>query len=423
MVAKGSALRDCAAMNASSEAMSNIRYGPATGRVWSTTALERRAPNGAPIDMHVLDTTMLYGPMGGGVARYLKEKRVWLARNSPCRHSLLVPGPFNGIGEEGEHFIATWAPNEAARRWPWHATRWQQAIRRYAPDIIEVQDPGLVGWVALHAARDLGIPLVAFCHSDVASHVTRRIGGVAGSVTRAYLQSFYRRCDVVLTPSEFMRRRLLDWNVESVVVRPLGVDLKIFTPRARTATLRRELGLGERTRLLVYAGRFTREKNLNVLLAAFRKLGHPYHLLLLGAGDPIPRQANVSVRRYERSSRELARVLASADGLVHAGDQETFGLVLLEAMACGRGVIAAAAGAAPELVTLETGMLAPARDPGALASTIEAFYQRDLDAMGRRARAHVERSYSWDTVMRGLLEVYRAVQRWDYSGATRYVAS
>ena len=66
---------------------------------------------------------------------------------------------------------------------------------------------------------------------------------------------------------------------------------------------------------------------------------------------------------------------------------------------------------------------APARDPGALASTIEAFYQRDLDAMGRRARAHVERSYSWDTVMRGLLEVYRAVQRWDYSGATRYVAS
>ena len=181
--------------------------------------------------------------------------------------------------------------------------------------------------------------------------------------------------------------------------------------------------MGERTRLLVYAGRFTREKNLNVLLSAFRKLGHPYHLLLLGAGDPIPRQANVSVRRYERSSRELARVLASADGLVHAGDQESFGLVLLEAMACGRGVIAAAAGAAPELVTLETGMLAPARDAGALASTIEAFYQRDLDAMGRRARAHVERSYGWDPVMRGLLEVYRAVQRWEYRGATRYVAS
>ena len=108
---------------------------------------------------------------------------------------------------------------------------------------------------------------------------------------------------------------------------------------------------------------------------------------------------------------------------MHAGDEETFGLVLLEAMACGRGVIAAAAGAAPEIVTLDTGMLAPARDAGALASTIEAFYQRDLDAMGRRARAHVERSYGWDTVMRGLLEVYRAVQRWEFNGTARYVAS
>jgi len=129
------------------------------------------------------------------------------------------------------------------------------------------------------------------------------------------------------------------------------------------------------------------------------------------------------VRPYERSSRELARIIASADGFVHAGDQETFGLVLLEAMACGRGVIAAAAGAAPELVTLETGMLAPARDAGSLASTIHAFYQRDLDAMGRRARAHVERSYSWDAVMRGLLELYRAVQSWQLRGNARYVAS
>ena len=403
--------------------MSKMRYGPAAGKVWSTTALERRAPNGAPIDMHVLDTTMLYGPMGGGVARYLKEKRNWLSRNSPCRHSLLVPGPFDGIGEEGEHYIATWAPNEAARRWPWRASPWLHAMRRYAPDIIEVEDPGLVGWAALHAARELDIPIVAFCHSDVAGHIGRRLGRVAHAVTRAYLQAFYRRCDVVLTPSEFMRRRLLDWHVENVVVRPLGVDLRTFNPRARTNSLRRELGLHESARVLVYAGRFAREKNLDILVSAFRKLGRPYYLLMQGAGESIPYQGNVIVRPYERSSRELARVLASADGLVHAGDQETFGLVLLEAMACGRGVVAVAAGAAPELVTLETGMLAPARDAGALASTIEGFYQRDLDAMGRRARAHVERSYSWDTVMRGLLELYRAVQRCEFRGAPRYVAS
>jgi len=410
-------------MNVASNAMSKMRSWPATEGVLAAGARERRAPNGGPIDMHVLDTTMLYGPMGGGVARYLKEKRNWLARNSPCRHSLLVPGPFDGIGEEGEHFIATWAPNEAARRWPWRVTPWFQAMLRYAPDIIEVEDPGLVGWIALHAARELGIPLVAFCHSELVGTVSRRLGPVPAAVMRTYLRAFYRRCDLVLTPSEFMRRRLLRWGVENVVVRPLGVDLKTFNPAARTTTLRRELGLGERARVLVYAGRFACEKNLSVLLAAFRRLGRPYYLLMLGTGETIPRQPNVIVRPYERSSRELARIIASADGFVHAGDQETFGLVLLEAMACGRGVVAAAAGAAPELVTLETGMLAPARDAGSLASTIHAFYQRDLDAMGRRARAHVERSYSWDAVMRGLLELYRAVQSWQLRGNAGYVAS
>ena len=285
-------------------------------------------------------------------------------------------------------------------------------MRRYEPDIIEAQDPGLVGWVALNVARELAVPLIAFCHSDVVGTVARRLGPPAATVMRSYLRAFYRRCDLVLTPSEFMRRRLLGWGVENVVVRPLGVDLKIFNPRARTPMLRRELGLPPNARVLVYAGRFAREKNLPVMLAAFRRLGRPYYLLMLGAGESIPRQSNVIVRPYERSLRELARIIASADGLV-----------LLEAMACGRGVIAAAAGAAPELVTLETGLLAPARDAGALASTIQSFYQRDLDAMGRRARAHVERSYGWDTVIRGLLELYRTAQSWQLRQTARYAPS
>src|SRR5438552_3133079 len=166
------------------------------------------------------------------------------------------------------------------RRWPWRVTPWFQAMLRYAPDIIEVEDPGLVGWVALHAARELGVPLVAFCHSELVGTVARRLGPIPATVMRAYLRSFYRRCDLVLTPSEFMRRPLLRWGVDNVVVRPLGVDLKIFNPAARTMTLRRELGLAESARILVYAGRFACEKNLSVLLAAFRRLGRPYYLLM-----------------------------------------------------------------------------------------------------------------------------------------------
>ena len=222
---------------------------------------------------------MLYGPMGGGVARYLKEKRSWLARNSPCRHSLLVPGPFNGIGAEGEHFIATWAPNEAARRWPWRVTPWFQAMLRYAPDIIEVEDPGLVGWIALHAARELGIPLVAFCHSELVGTVARRLGPIPATVMRAYLRSFYRRCDLVLTPSEFMRRRLLRWGVDNVVVRPLGVDLPLDLLFAvlRIRMSGEELGLASASRCF-----FQDFHDANHRSRVVACLGHKLHAQIIG---------------------------------------------------------------------------------------------------------------------------------------------
>jgi alpha-1,6-mannosyltransferase len=111
---------------------------------------------------------------------------------------------------------------------------------------------------------------------------------------------------------------------------------------------------------------------------------------------------------FLHSSLELARILASVDGLVHAGDQETFGLVLIEAMACGRGVIAAKAGAIPEIVTPDTGVLVAPRDARAMATGIVSFYERNPDRLGQRARMRAEQDFSWDVAMRGLLDVYRA---------------
>ncbi len=110
--------------------------------------------------------------------------------------------------------------------------------------------------------------------------------------------------------------------------------------------------------MLVFAGRFSGEKNLSVLLYAFARLGAPYHLLLIG-GDRYARpNSNVTMIPYRRDSQELAQWMASCDALVHAGTKETFGLVLLEAMACGRPVIAARASATPEIVDDRVGVLA-----------------------------------------------------------------
>jgi alpha-1,6-mannosyltransferase len=220
-----------------------------------------------------------------------------------------------------------------------------------------------------------------------------------------------------------MADRLAEWGVARVAVQPLGVDVATFSPSAREHDLRRRLALPRHSRVLVYAGRFAPEKNLDVLFDAFRRLGPRYHLIVAGAGDALPRQSNVTHVPFVESSRDLARLLASADALVHAGDQETFGLILLEAMACGRAVIAPAAGAAPEVVGPDAGILVRPRDAGALAEGVRALYDIDGEALGRNARQRVEQHYTWDAAMHGMLAVYRGALSPAPASVPHYAAS
>ena len=373
--------------------------------------------------MHLLDVTMLYAPTSGGVVRYLRAKHNWLRRHSSIRHSLLVPGAENAHGGNGEIFLRTRMLSPHGHRWPLAAHRWSSRIRSVAPDLIEVGDAGPEAWGALHAARALDVPLIAFCHSDIVRMAVRRLGRLPGAAVRVYGREFYRRCDLVVAPSAFMRAQLAQWGIEHAVSRPLGVDIETFSPRRRVPALRRELGLSPRVRLLAYAGRFSPEKNAHVLLDAFRMLGSRYHLVLAGPPTDLPLPSNVTLLPFLHSSLELARILASADGLVHAGDQETFGLVVLEAMACGRGVVAANAGALPEIVTPATGVLVTPCDPAAMAEGIRTFYRRDPAQLGRAARERAESEYSWESTMRGLLGLYQAALAIPRCGTPRYATS
>jgi alpha-1,6-mannosyltransferase len=115
--------------------------------------------------------------------------------------------------------------------------------------------------------------------------------------------------------------------------------------------------------------------------------------------------------------------MASADALVHAGDVETFGLVYLEAMACGRPVVAAHGGAAAEIVDPACGVLARPGGVGALAEAVDALYQRDIDALGAKARARVEEHFTLDHSMQRLLALYRTAMAAPLSTVPALVAT
>jgi alpha-1,6-mannosyltransferase len=360
--------------------------------------------------MHLVDTTLFYSPTSGGVKRYLTAKHAWLSANTSWKHSILVPGETEHL-EPGS--ISTvpghpW-PGTFNYRLPLNPRRWSRLLERLEPDLIEVGDAFHPAWCAWRVARRRNIPAVTFYHSNMPQIIARRIGGPSERVLGRYVRWLYDHFDAVLAPSRLMCDFLNSIGVRHTVHQPLGVDAEVFRPERRTLDLRAKLGLPDNTRLLAYAGRFSGEKNLNVLLHAFARLGSPYHLLLIGGDRNAQPTPNVTMVQYRRDSNELAQWLASVDALVHAGTKETFGLVILEAMACGRPVIAARAGAIPEIVDESVGLLAKPNDGESMAETIAALYDRDIEAVGAAARARVLKQFTWTQAFSSEMNVYASL--------------
>jgi alpha-1,6-mannosyltransferase len=160
----------------------------------------------------------------------------------------------------------------------------------------------------------------------------------------------------------------------------------------------------------VYAGRFAPEKHLDVLSEAVRRLGPAYRLLALGAGPTPPAGERVIVQPFVGDPMALARALASADAFVHAGDQETFGLSVLEAMACGTPVVARAAEGLAELVDDSVGAVVRDGRAQSFAEAIEAQFARGRAGASLCARERAE-SYDWNQMLPLQLMHYRQLLR------------
>lgn len=359
--------------------------------------------------MHIADMTMFYAPASGGVRTYLEAKHSRLPLYPGVEHSILVPGSCYRQSDGIYEVPAPVLPFGKGYRFPMRRAPWRNLLRTLRPDLIEVGDPYMTAWAAVDAGRRLDVPVIGFYHSDLPLLASKRLGSWLGANMNNYVAKLYGSFDRVLAPSRIMADKLMALGVGNVHVQPLGVDLNVFHPSHRDLSVKRELGLTEETRLMIFAGRGSREKNLHILLETARLLGRPYHLLLVGSAMPRGVADNVSVINHFCSASEVARLMASSDVLLHAGNQETFGLVVLEAMASGIPVVAARAGALPELVPFHTGRLCSPLDAQAMARTVRELFEGDVPLLGAQARQHVEAHHGWDTVVAGLFGHYHAV--------------
>ena len=361
------------------------------------------------VKVHLVDISLFYPARTGGVRTYLRAKSCWLRQKSTIRHTIIAPVRRDDDDPDLIAIPSFPIPFGQGFRWPLSAALATRRLISLQPQLIEAGDPYQFAWSAIQARDKLNIAALAFYHSDLPQLASRRMGVLGQLAAENYLRKLYAHFDLVLAPSRASLHKLQAIGIRQARHQPLGVDTEIFAPGRRDPWLKRRLGLPADCRLLVYAGRFSREKNLAALIAAVEHLGHPYHLLLIGGGSRISASGRVSCLPYQQDASALASLIGGADAFVHPGQHETFGLVVLEAMACSLPVLGVEGGGVAELVDADTGLLAESGSSASLAEGIRSLFSADLPAMGRRARQKAVVRYGWDCIMPQLMRHYETL--------------
>jgi 1,2-diacylglycerol 3-alpha-glucosyltransferase len=292
---------------------------------------------------------------------------------------------------------------------------------REKPDVIHTHSFFGIGLEALLNGAVLGIPVIGTNHTTVAGfgpHIP-----ISVDHAMAYVTWFHNRCDYVTAPSQSVFAELGMAGLRRphlVISNP--IDTGRFTPARADErdALRARFGLAGPT--ITYAGRLGPEKNIEVLLqalAALRDDGVVAELTIAGHGshEPILRRlaAELLIDRQVRflgtlAQDDLAQLLRISDTFAIMSTSETQSMVLLQAMACGIPVIAAAARALPEFVRPANGVLVDPHDPARLARVLPDMLASPerRRAMGSAARRSAER-YGVETVTDEWEALYRSV--------------
>ncbi len=222
------------------------------------------------------------------------------------------------------------------------------------PDAIYVATEGPLGWSAMRTAKHMGIPLSSGFHTRFDSYADHYGVGLLTPLVRGYLRRFHRRAGATLVPTEALATELQAMGVNNARLLRRAVDTQQFHPRYRDETLRTSWGVDASTPVVLYVGRIAAEKNLALAVQAFRAIQQRApRAKYVWVGDGPERTALqaanpdfifTGIQRGEA----LARHYASADLFPFASLSETFGNVILEALASGLPVVAYAEGAARE---------------------------------------------------------------------------
>jgi glycosyltransferase involved in cell wall biosynthesis/predicted metal-dependent phosphoesterase TrpH len=294
-------------------------------------------------------------------------------------------------------------------------------------DLIHLCSPGPAGIGAWLLARVLELPVVGSYHTELAAYAGLRTGQAKLELlARMALGTFYGACDVVLSPSAATDARLAELGIAAgnVARWDRGVDLHRFDPSLRrTGLLPGEVNV-------LYAGRLTKEKGVDLLADAFlaARWRDPRLHLVLAGGDPEEDRLRERLGEHATflgwlQGTALAQAYASADVFLFASQTDTFGQVILEAQASGLPVVAVDEGGPSGLIENgDTGLLLPA-DAELLADAVLGLARSPLLAERlRRAALAAVQHRTWEAALGQLAAGYQSALERQQQSFDRKVA-
>ena len=362
--------------------------------------------------MRIVDVCAFYTPAGGGVRTYIEAK---LKAASRAGHEIIViaPGEREETVRRGPGAFLVTIPSPALpldRRYRYFhdESAIHRALDAWSPDHVEASSPwssaAMVGRWHGAASRSLVMhcdPLAAYAYRWLGSLIpTRAIDRLFGRFWQ-HLRRLDQMFDLVVCANGQLARRLSHGGVGKSETIGMGVENGLFSPLVREPGLRTmalsSIGLPADSILLIAIGRFSAEKRWEMVIRAASRLNPHVGLLLVGDGPRrsqlerlASRADNARVIGPLDNRHELARLLASADALVHGCEAETFCMVAAEARASGIPLIVPDDGGAADHLVQGAGFAYRAGSRRSLEDAILHFVEGGPELQRARATLHSE---------------------------------
>ncbi len=294
----------------------------------------------------------------------------------------------------------------------------RRALERFEPTLIHAATPFGVGLGARSAARQMGVPLVSSYHTHFSAYLAHYRLDALDAVSWPFLRWFHNSGLRTFAPTETVRQELVEQGFANTRVWGRGVDPVRFSPQHRSLRWRESLGVRDDELIALYVGRLAPEKGIDVATAAMHQVEQalPGRVRLVMTGDgPAEQRARAmapagTIFTGPLSGDALGTMYASADIFVFPSATETFGNVVLEALASGLAVIAPDVGPTTEFAHVGTAALHVPGRADSLAARIIALATDDT-ARVRLARAGRQEAlrHGWEAIFDQLVADYHEV--------------